>query len=87
MILLRYNGRHGLNRSVAHQRVPHIHRLLADDILHQNYDPHHAEMTEEYSSMEGAIPLFMKRCHVAEWGKDFPWLRELNLFDSSDWGE
>ena len=53
MILLRYNGRHGLNRSVAHQRVPHIHRLLADDILHQNYDPHHAELTEEYSTMEG----------------------------------
>lgn len=87
VILFRYNGKHGMNRSVAHQRVPHIHRLLADDILHQNYDPHHAELTEEYFTMEGAIPLFMQKCHVAKWEKDFPWLREINLFGPCDWSE
>lgn len=85
--LLRYNGKHGQNRSVPHQRVPHIHRLIEADIMRENYNPHQATMTQKYSTMEEAIPLFMEECHVLNWEKDFPELRELNLFSDYDWGE
>ena len=86
VILLRYNGKHGQNRSVPHQRVPHIHRLIEADIIRENYNPHQAIMTQKYETMEEAIPLFMEECHILNWEKDFPELRELNLFSDYDWG-
>lgn len=82
IILLRYNGRHGLNRSVEHQRVPHIHRLMAADIQAEKYDPHQAIETDEYHTLEEALPLFLKACHIINGEKDFPWIREMNLFEN-----
>lgn len=87
VILLRYNGKHGQNRSVVHQRVPHIHRLIEADVLRGIYDPHHAEMVQKYTIMEEAIPLFMEECHVLHWEDDFPNLKEPNLFSDYGWDE
>lgn len=82
IILLRYNGRHGLNRSVHHQRVPHIHHLNAQDIQMEKYDPHHAAETDRFHSLEDALPLFLKECNIIDGEKDFPQLQEISLFDT-----
>lgn len=82
IILLRYNGRHGLNRSVPHQRVPHIHRLSAQDIQMEKYDPHQAAETDRYYTLEDALSLFLKECNIIDGDKDFPQLYEFSLFDT-----
>lgn len=79
--LLRCNGLHGKNQHIPHHRVPHIHRLSIEDVKNEIYEPKHTEQTKEYLNLEGAIPFFLQICHILDGDKDFPQLREINLFE------
>lgn len=82
VILLRCNGLHVKNQHVAHHRVPHIHRITMEEIRNEIYEPKHVEQTSAYVNLEGAIPYFLRLCHIQNGEQDFPALREISLFES-----
>lgn len=81
IILVRFNGAHGKNRSVEHQRIPHIHKLTLLDIQNQKYDPHQIIETKNHVNINDSILKFMEYCNIIDWERDFPYLLETNLFD------
>lgn len=80
IILYRCNGCHGKNRSIAHQRIPHIHKLSERDISMGNYNPHTASITNKYNDFTGAILFFLHFCNIIDGEQDFPDLLEQDLF-------
>lgn len=81
IILVRFNGAHGKNRGVEHQRMPHIHELTLLDIQNQKYDPHQVREVKSYTNIDDAILKFMEYCNIIDWEQDFPYLLEMNLFN------
>lgn len=81
IILVRFNGAHGKNRGIEHQRIPHIHELTLLDIQNQKYDPHQVVETKSYINIDDAILKFMRYCNIIDWERDFPHLPEMSLFD------
>lgn len=81
IILVRFNGAHGKNRNVEHQRIPHVHELTLLDIQNQKYNPHQISETNGYVNMDDATLKFMKYCNIIDWERDFPHLLEMDLFD------
>lgn len=59
--LLRCNGPHGGIKHTPHHAVCHIHTSTAERINNGQKPEGKIELTEDYSTMETAIPFFLKK--------------------------
>ena len=83
--LVRYNGPHGeTSRNMdGHYAKSHIHCITAEEVQSGIMQPQekHREITERYSTFEGALKAFFDDGGIVNGLEYFPKLSQMGLFD------
>ncbi len=83
--LVRYNGPHGetSRNKDGHYAKSHIHRITAEEVQSGIMQPQekHREITERYSTFEGALKAFFDDGGIVNGLEYFPKLSQMGLFD------
>jgi len=82
LILMRYNGNHGLHKNLATGKSIngfHMHLTTMDSIKQGLKAENYAETTNEYASVEEATLCLFKNANVTNWESYFPRLAQKKL--------
>lgn len=83
--LVRYNGPHGetSRNEDGHYAKSHIHRITAEEVQSGIMQPQekNREITERYSTFEGALKAFLHDVGIVNDLEYFPELSQMGLFD------
>ena len=86
--LVRYNGPHGetSRNEDGHYATSHIHRITGEEVQSGVMRPQEKlrEITEKYSTFEGALKAFLDDVGIVNDLEYFPELNQMGLFDGHE---